>query len=74
MIRQSAAVANAKSKVSALQSERARIAERYGEKHPQMLKANADLAEAQRQYELEVSRAARSVKNDYDTAVLRTRQ
>lgn len=73
IITQNPAVGTAKSKVSGLQSERARIAERYGEKHPQMQKANADLAEAQRQYELEVNRAAQTIKNDYETAVLEER-
>ena len=70
VIAQNPSVAAAKSKVSSLQSERARIAERYGEKHPQMQKANADLGEAQRQYELEVGRAAQAIKNDYETAAL----
>jgi polysaccharide biosynthesis transport protein len=69
-IAQNPDVATAKSKVSGIQSERARVAERYGEKHPNMQKALADLTEAQRQYELTVSRAAMSLKNDYETAVL----
>jgi capsular exopolysaccharide synthesis family protein len=69
-IAQNASVAGAKSKVSALQSTRAQVAERYGDKHPQMIKVNADLSEAQRQYDLEVGRAAQALKNDYDTAVL----
>jgi polysaccharide biosynthesis transport protein len=63
-------VALAKGKVSAAQSEKARLAERYQEKHPTMLKAVADLAEAQRQYELSVNRAALAIKNEYETSVL----
>jgi len=63
-------VSLAKGKVLAIQSEKARIAERYGDKHPNMVKAIADLAEAERQYETAVSRAAQSIKNDYETAVL----
>src|SRR5262245_14295592 len=63
-------VALAKAKVSAAQSEKVRLAERYQEKHPTMLKAVADLAEAQRQYELAVNRAALAIKNDYETAML----
>jgi capsular exopolysaccharide synthesis family protein len=73
VIAQNPDVATAKGKVSAIQSEKARIADRYGEKHPNMQKALADLAEAQRQYELAVSRAAMSIKNDYETAVLEER-
>jgi len=63
-------VSLAKGKMLAMQSEKARIAERYGDKHPNMVKALADLAEAQRQYEAAVSRAAQALKNDYETAVL----
>ena len=70
MIAQNPDVATAKGKVSAIQSEKARIADRYGEKHPNMQKALADLTEAQRQYELSVSRAAMSIRNEYETAVL----
>ncbi len=69
-ISQSPAVANAKSKVVDAQRDRARLAERYGEKHPEILKANSALAEAQRQYDLEVARAAQGIRNDFDTAVL----
>jgi succinoglycan biosynthesis transport protein ExoP len=69
-IGQNPSVANAKSRVLDLQRERARVAERYGEKHPNMIKANADLQEAQRQYELEVTRAASTIKSDYDSAAL----
>ena len=69
-IAQSLPVAAAKAKVQDAQRERARLADRYGEKHPELLKANAALSEAQRQYDLEVSRAAQSIKNEYDTAVL----
>jgi polysaccharide biosynthesis transport protein len=63
-------VSAAKGKVLAIQSEKARIAERYGDKHPNMQKAIADLTEAQRQYETAVTRAAQAIKNDFETAVL----
>jgi polysaccharide biosynthesis transport protein len=63
-------VSAAKGKVFGIQSEKARIAERYGDKHPNMQKAIADLAEAQRQYDTAVTRAAQAIKNDYETAVL----
>jgi polysaccharide biosynthesis transport protein len=63
-------VSLAKGKVLAIQSEKARVAERYGEKHPNMQKAIADLTEAERQYDTAVKRAAQAIKNDYETAVL----
>ena len=52
------------------QRDSARLSERYGEKHPELVKANTALAEAQRQYDLEVNRAAQSIRNEFDTAVL----
>src|SRR5262245_49597552 len=70
VIAQNPDVATAKSKVTSAQTERARTAERYGEKHPNMLKVNADVVEAQRQYDLAVARAASAIKNEYETARL----
>jgi capsular exopolysaccharide synthesis family protein len=69
-IAQNVAVANAKAKVLDAQRDRARLADRYGEKHPELLKAVSALAEAQRQYDLAVTQAAQSIRNDFDTAVL----
>ncbi|HKB11803.1 MAG TPA: polysaccharide biosynthesis tyrosine autokinase [Vicinamibacterales bacterium] len=65
-----AAVANAKSKLIDLQREKARLLERYAEKHPQVINVNAALQDAQRQVDLEIARAVQSVKNEYETAVL----
>ena len=67
---QSLAVQQAKARVAEAQRARAALADRYGEKHPLMQKAVTDLQEAQRQYDLEISRAVQQIRNDYDTAVL----
>jgi len=64
------AVANAKAKLIELQREKARLLERYAEKHPQVINVNAALQDAQRQVDLEIARAVQSVKNEYETAVL----
>jgi len=72
-IAQNPQVAAAKSRVQEAQSERVRLSERYGEKHPELMKANAAVQEAQRQYELEVGRAAQAIKNDHETAILEER-
>ena len=69
-VSQSNQVQTAKARVIESQRTRAALAERYGEKHPDLVKATGDLQEAQRQYEVEVSRAVQQIKNDYDTAVL----
>jgi len=63
-------VANAKAKLSDLQREKAKLLERYQDRHPQVINANAALQDAQRQLDLEIARAVQSVKNEYETAVL----
>src|SRR5206468_2932903 len=65
-IAQSGAVQTAKSRVIEAQRTREAMAAKYQEKHPSMIKANADLQEAQRQYEAELSRAVQQIKKDYD--------
>jgi polysaccharide biosynthesis transport protein len=69
-VAQNPLVAAAKTKVLDAQRNRAALAERYGEKHPQMAKAISDLQEAQRQLDLETSRAVQAIRNDYETAML----
>jgi len=63
-------VAGAKAKLSDLQREKAKLLERYQDKHPQVINVNAALQDAQRQLDLEIVRAVQSVKNEYETAVL----
>jgi len=65
-----AGVASAKAKLSDLQREKAKLLERYQDKHPQVINAVAALQDAQRQLDLEIARAVQSVKNEYETAVL----
>jgi len=67
---QSQAVQTAKGRVIEAQRTREAMAAKYGEKHPNLLKASGDLQEAQRQYEVEISRAVQQIKGDYDTALL----
>jgi capsular exopolysaccharide synthesis family protein len=69
-VAQSQQVAEAKNRVQDAQRQRAQLAERYGERHPELQKANAEVQEATRQYSLEVTRAAQAIKNDFETAVL----
>jgi polysaccharide biosynthesis transport protein len=68
-----AAVASAKAKLSELQREKAKLLERYQDKHPQVINVNAALQDAQRQLDFEIARAVQSVKNEYETAVLQER-
>ncbi|PYR47342.1 MAG: hypothetical protein DMF89_19190 [Acidobacteria bacterium] len=69
-IAQNPTVVGAKNKVQELQRTLTELSARYGEKHPSIQKARTDLAEGQKQYEFEVARAATTIKNDYESAVL----
>jgi capsular exopolysaccharide synthesis family protein len=53
-----------------LQRDRVRLSERYGEKHPEIVKINNALQDTQRQLELETAKALQQIKNEYETAVL----
>ncbi len=57
-------------RLAELQREKARLSERYGDKHPAVVQVNAALQDAQRQLDLETAKALQSVKNEYETAVL----
>ncbi len=67
------AVQGLKGQVAALQQERSRISERYGEKHPDFIKVNASLASAQKQLDEEVRKAIQNAKNEYEQAVIQER-
>ena len=73
LIAQNAQIQNLKSKLIELQHQKVQLSERYGDKHPALQNAIAQLADTQRQLNLEVIKALQSVKNDYDTAVLEER-
>jgi capsular exopolysaccharide synthesis family protein len=72
-IAQHGQVAEAKDRVQEAQRQRAQLAERYGERHPELQEANAEVQEARRQYDLEITRAAQAIRNDYETAMLEER-
>jgi len=70
IVAQSPAVQQAKTRLLDAQRNRSALAEKYGEKHPALQKATADLQDAKQQYDSEVARAVQQLKNDYDTSVL----
>ncbi len=73
LIAQNAQIQNLKGKLIELQHQKVQLSERYGDKHPALQNAVAQLADTQRQLNLEVTKALQSVKNDYDTSVLEER-
>jgi polysaccharide biosynthesis transport protein len=73
LIAQNAQIQNLKGKLIDLQHQKVQLSERYGDKHPALQNAIAQLTDTQRQLNLEVTKALQSVKNDYDTALLEER-
>lgn len=58
-----------KNQLAELEREKARLNERYGDKHPEIIKINASLQNASRQLESEFAKAVEAVGNDYHSAL-----
>ena len=67
-------VQSLKGQVATLEQERSRMAERYGERYPDLIKVNTSLASAKQQLQAEIRRAVQNAKNEYEQAVLNERQ
>ena len=70
---QSAYIQSVKSRLADLQREKATLAQRYGDKYPDIIKVNASIADVAQQLEMEVARAVEGVRNDYRSAVAEER-
>jgi polysaccharide biosynthesis transport protein len=62
-----------KGRLTELQQRKAQLSVKYGEKYPAIVDVNAQLADTQRQLDLETAKALQSIKNDYETAALNER-
>ena len=65
----SASVQTLRTRVNELEQENLRVAERYGEKHPERQRVAAALTSARNQLQDEIKKAVQNAKNDYDAAV-----
>ena len=63
-------VAKAKADIAMLTQKKAQLSDKFGEKNPQIIAVNADLANAQTQLQLDANKALQSIKGDYETAKL----
>jgi succinoglycan biosynthesis transport protein ExoP len=54
---------------NSLQQDSARLAERYGDKHPERQKVAAQLASTDKQLKAEIAKAVQNVKNEFENAV-----
>jgi succinoglycan biosynthesis transport protein ExoP len=73
VIAQNPQIQTLKNQLADLQRQKAQLSERYMEKHPEVLKVNAQLSDAQRQLELETAKALQAVTNEYQRALLEER-
>jgi len=63
-----------KTRLGELQREKLRLEDRYGQKHPDVQRVNDQIADAQRQLNLEVDRSVAAIKADYQAAVAEEKQ
>ena len=59
----------ARARLVALETDRARLSQRYGPKHPTMLKIETSIPTATSQLQTEVARAIRSLRGQYEAAL-----
>jgi capsular exopolysaccharide synthesis family protein len=64
---------NLKTQVNDLQREKARVSERYGERHPDYQKVTGQLENAQKQLDAELRKAVQTAKSDYEVAAAQER-
>ncbi len=62
-------IQNLRTNFNNLQQESARLAERYGDKHPERQKVAAQLASTDKQLKAEIAKAVQNVKNEFENAV-----
>jgi capsular exopolysaccharide synthesis family protein len=58
-----------KARIVELERERLRLAERYGEKYPDLQRVNGQIADAQRQLDEEINKNVQAIKSDYQAAL-----
>ena len=66
-------VQSAKATLAELQRQKALLAERYGEKHPEMVTVLASIQDAARQLDVELTKAMDAIRHDYESSMLEER-
>ncbi|MBI4521121.1 MAG: polysaccharide biosynthesis tyrosine autokinase [Gemmatimonadetes bacterium] len=62
-----------KTRLADLQREKATLAQRYGDKYPDIIKVNASLEDVSSQLTLEVARAVEAIRSEYRSAIAEER-
>ena len=63
-------VQSVKATLAELQRQKTLLSERYGDKHPEMVTVMASMQDANRQLNIELSKAVEAIRHDYESAVL----
>jgi capsular exopolysaccharide synthesis family protein len=74
VILQNQNVQNLRARLTELRRRQSQLTERYFDKHPDVIKVNAEITDAQQQYNLEVQKAVQNARTDYEAAVARERE
>jgi succinoglycan biosynthesis transport protein ExoP len=69
-ISQNPYIQSVKTRLADLQRQRTLLAERYGDRHPEMVTMNATIQDVTRELEQEFGKALQSIRHDYESAVL----
>jgi capsular exopolysaccharide synthesis family protein len=62
-----------KGRLADLQRQRALLAERYGDKHPEMVSLSASVQDVTQQLAVEINKAVDTIRHDYESALLEER-
>jgi polysaccharide biosynthesis transport protein len=63
-----------KTRIVELQRDKTRLEERYGDKHPDVLRVNAQIDDTQRQLDAEIDKSVAAIKSDYQAALDQEKQ
>lgn len=67
-ILQNTYISNLMTQLAGLQQQKALLSQRYGDKHPAIIKVNASLADAKHQLDAAIAQAVQAIQNDYESA------
>lgn len=74
VILQNQMVQGLRARLAELRRQRTQLLERYFEKHPDVVKVSAEIADAEQQYNREIQKAVQSARTDYEAAAARDRE
>ncbi|MBM3777790.1 MAG: polysaccharide biosynthesis tyrosine autokinase [Acidimicrobiia bacterium] len=66
-------IQNLRARLAELRRDKARLSERYGEMHPEILRVDSQIADTERQIDAEVDRTVDAIRNDYEAALAEER-